>query len=149
MRTKLFAAMAAVVGIVGISAPAEAITNGKPDNGALPNVGLVVFYDSSGATMHRCTGTMISATTLLTAGHCTSGTASAQVWFNESVTAGIGYFDTDPDNRWAVLAGPQIAAPLAAWLRVTADRAERYALGHPCREALALADAVLAGRTSR
>jgi len=91
MRTKLLAALTAVAGIIGIAAPADAITNGTPDNGAHPNVGLVVFYDGAGNPTHRCTGTMVSATTLLTAGHCTAGTASAQVWFNETVTASIGY----------------------------------------------------------
>ncbi|MGH9136478.1 MAG: trypsin-like serine protease [Acidimicrobiales bacterium] len=92
MRTRLFAALAALLVAVGLSAPAAAIRDGQPDNGAHPYVGLVVFYyDSSGAPTHRCSGTMISSTTLLTAGHCTVGTASAQVWFNEHVTLDTGY----------------------------------------------------------
>lgn len=94
MRKKLAAVVAVAASLaaaVGLSTPAAAVTNGQPDNGAHPFVGLIVFYDSADAPMHRCTGTMISSTTMLTAGHCTSGTASAQVWFDEHVTTGAGY----------------------------------------------------------
>jgi hypothetical protein len=34
--------------------------------------------------LHRCTGTLISATVVLTAGHCTFGIASAEAWFTET-----------------------------------------------------------------
>ena len=39
-------------------------------------------------------------------------------------THGIGGFDGDPDNRWAALVHPGIAAPLAAWLRMAAEQTE-------------------------
>jgi secreted trypsin-like serine protease len=91
VRKRLLAALAAALCFVGLSTPADAITNGQPDNGAHPYVGLVVFYDAAGTPTHRCSGTMISRRTLLTAGHCTAGTASAQVWFNEHVTLETGY----------------------------------------------------------
>src|SRR5262249_22290850 len=54
----------------------------EPDGDGHPQVGLVVFYDSTSTPLWRCTGTLLSATVLLTAGHCTDGTASAQVWFD-------------------------------------------------------------------
>ena len=91
MRRRLLALVAAVSVVVGVAAPVEAVRNGQPDNGAHPYVGLVVFYDAGGAPTHRCSGTMISSTVLLTAGHCTFGAASAQVWFNEHVTPDTGY----------------------------------------------------------
>jgi secreted trypsin-like serine protease len=92
MRTRLIAAaVVAALTLAGLSAPADAVTNGQPDNGAHPYVGLVVFYDGAGNPTHRCSGSMISSTTLLTAGHCTAGSASAQVWFNENITQAIGY----------------------------------------------------------
>lgn len=56
-------------------------------------MGLVLFYDESGEYMWRCSGTLLSPTVLLTAGHCTSGPASAQVWFDSDVT-GTGYPST-------------------------------------------------------
>jgi hypothetical protein len=91
MRKRLFAALAAALVGIGVAAPAEAITNGQPDGNNHPMVGLVVFYNSSGTPTHRCSGTMISSKVLLTAGHCTYGAASAQVWFNEHVTTSLGY----------------------------------------------------------
>ena len=91
MRRRLLALVAAVSVVVGIAAPVEAVRNGQPDNGAHPFVGLVVFYDAGGTPTHRCSGTMINSTVLLTAGHCTFGAASAQVWFNEHVTTDTGY----------------------------------------------------------
>ena len=94
MRTRFIVALAALLVAVGVSAPARAVTNGQPDNGVHPFVGLVVFYNASGAPTHRCSGTMISGRTLLTAGHCTYGAASAQVWFDEHVERpadGSGY----------------------------------------------------------
>jgi hypothetical protein len=64
--------------------PASAITNPHPDNGEHPYVGLAVF-DVDGQPSHRCTGTLLSPTVFLTAGHCTVGTDAARVWFAEEV----------------------------------------------------------------
>lgn len=76
--------------MAGVS-PAGAVTDGVPDGGAHPYVGLAVFYDADGVPTHRCSGTMISDTVFLTAGHCTDGAASAQVWFDDYVSAAVGY----------------------------------------------------------
>src|SRR5688572_18538631 len=83
--------IAAALTAVLIASPAAAVTDGVPDGGAHPYVGLVVFYDAAGNPTHRCSGTLLSQTLFLTAGHCTSGAASAQVWFDESVTLASGY----------------------------------------------------------
>ncbi len=91
--------------------PATAVTNGVPDGGEHPYVGLVVFYDEAGNPLWRCSGTLLSPTVLLTAGHCTEGAASAQVWFDETVTTDSGYPltggitgtpYTHPDFVWAL-----------------------------------------------
>jgi secreted trypsin-like serine protease len=67
-------------------APANAITGGKVDTGSTyPFVGLLAFYDADGEYMHRCTGTLVSSTAVLTAGHCTEGTASAYAYFTITV----------------------------------------------------------------
>lgn len=76
--------------MVGTS-PASAVTDGVPDNGEHSYVGLAVFYNADGTPTHRCSGTMISPTVFLTAGHCTVGTASAQVWFDDYVSTASGY----------------------------------------------------------
>lgn len=75
---------ATVFGLVG---PAAAITNGQPDEGEHPYVGLVVFYDEGGEPLGRCSGTLLSSTVFLTAGHCTADAASARVYFDENVAS--------------------------------------------------------------
>ena len=81
---KVFASLAALA-IVAISAtPAHAVLYGQPDQNAHPYVGIVRFFDEDGTYLWRCTGTLISPTVVLTAGHCTFGTASAEVWFSET-----------------------------------------------------------------
>jgi secreted trypsin-like serine protease len=51
--------------------PAGAITDGELDGDAHPYVVLLIM-DVGGEPMWRCSGTLLSATVLLTAGHCTS-----------------------------------------------------------------------------
>ena len=53
--------------------PAMAITGGEPDR-VHTNVGLVRFTTADGR--FRCSGTLISQTVVLTAGHCTEGPAT-------------------------------------------------------------------------
>ena len=67
-----------------------AITNGEPDAGRHPYVGLVVF-DVDGQPSHRCSGALLSRTVFLTAGHCTDGTDAARVWFDEVVQGNPEY----------------------------------------------------------
>lgn len=69
---------------VSVSATVLAVRYGVADNGEHPYVGLVVFYDADGVAQWRCTGTLISPTVLLTAGHCAELNESAQVWFGET-----------------------------------------------------------------
>lgn len=75
----------AAVLVLGLVQPAAAITNGEPDRGEHPYVGLVVFYDDAGDPLGRCSGTLLDSTTFLTAGHCTNGASSARVYFAETV----------------------------------------------------------------
>ena len=94
MRRQLVAVAAALGLLLTIVTPVGAITNGTPDNGAHPYVGLIGFYDASGAWLWRCSGTLIAPTVVLTAGHCTGidpttgeVPARAQVWFDEHIAA--------------------------------------------------------------
>jgi len=76
-----------LVAVLLLSAPTYAITNGEPDAGRHPYVGLVVFdvLDPNGNPVPawRCTGSLLSPRVVLVAGHCTDGAVAARVWFLE------------------------------------------------------------------
>lgn len=82
----LLAAFTAALGTM----PAQAITNGQPDNGRHPYVGLAVFDDADGPAW-RCSVSLLSPTVVLTAGHCTDGAVAARVWFDENVQTNPEY----------------------------------------------------------
>jgi Trypsin len=92
MRKKLFTAITVLVLALVLVMPVGAITNNWTDDNDHPFVGLVVFYGADGAFVQRCTGSLISPTKLLTAGHCTdanAGVVTARVYFQQD--AGANY----------------------------------------------------------
>jgi hypothetical protein len=84
MRIRVLALLIAVVGFMAIATPAQAIKGGVPDNGAHPYVGQLLFYDPTAidprfddpGAWFNCSGTLISPTIVVTAGHCTFGTGT-------------------------------------------------------------------------
>ncbi|HKH29223.1 MAG TPA: trypsin-like serine protease [Sphingomicrobium sp.] len=81
---KFFVLLVALAAVAIAASPANAVLYGQPDEGEHPYVGVVRFFDADGNYLWRCTGTLIAPKVLLTAGHCTFGTASAEVWFTET-----------------------------------------------------------------
>lgn len=91
MRHKALAAAVAALLFIGLgSAPAQAITDGAPDGDGHPNVGLMVAQTADGDPLWRCSGTLISPTIYITAGHCTYGAEHVEIWFQS---------DLEPDPR--------------------------------------------------
>lgn len=85
MRGRLLAFPLALILALALTAPAGAVTSGRPDGQAHPYVGLLVFDDAAGPAW-RCTGSLISPTVILTAAHCTAGAVAARAWFQPDVT---------------------------------------------------------------
>lgn len=98
MRSHLPLILGIVVGLAACDAgspdasPTANITNGELDGDAHAHVGLMVAQDAAGNPLWRCSGTLLSPRVFLTAGHCTSGAAHVEVWFDADVrTPGNGY----------------------------------------------------------
>jgi hypothetical protein len=73
-------------------APVHAVTGNFVPDTTHTYVGLIVFYDANGEFLHRCSGSLISPSVFLTAGHCTdpeSGAVSARIYFQQD--AGVHY----------------------------------------------------------
>lgn len=100
MKNRIGLLIVSAVVLLVTAVPVGAITNGDPDVGAHPYVGLMVADDADGNPLWRCTGTLISETLFLTAGHCTEAPAvKATIWFAEDVDTEPGYpFDGDVDG---------------------------------------------------
>ncbi|HEU0201635.1 MAG TPA: trypsin-like serine protease [Burkholderiaceae bacterium] len=88
MRKTIATILCASIG--ALAAPAFAITNNWVNDNEHPYVGLIVFYDENGEFLWRCSGSLISPTKFLTAGHCTDtaeGARSARVYFQQDAGA--------------------------------------------------------------
>lgn len=74
--------------LAAVCQPVAAITDGQLDGDSHPFVGLMVAQDETGKPMWRCSGTLLSPTVFLTAGHCTYGVSHVEIWFESDVDAG-------------------------------------------------------------
>jgi hypothetical protein len=98
---RVVAPIALALAMAGLVAtPASAITGNFVPDHEHEYVGLIVFYDESGEFVQRCTGSLISPTVFLTAGHCvtiddeTGELAdSARIYFEQDAGA-----DYDPET---------------------------------------------------
>ena len=87
--------LAVLVLVLATLSPAGAITDGELDGDGHPHVALMVATDAGGNPLWRCSGTFLSETVYLTAGHCTAAPAArAEIWLASDVESGI------PDNGY-------------------------------------------------
>jgi len=79
-----------------MASPSQAITGGFTPDFDHEYVGLIAFYDADGEFVHRCSGTLLSPTVFLTAGHCIDISEagdgsligdSARIWFEQGAGA--------------------------------------------------------------
>jgi V8-like Glu-specific endopeptidase len=91
MRKKMIFAVFAVIAIMALAVrPVGAVTDGELDGNGHPYVGLMVAQDAQGNPLWRCSGTLLSPTLFLTAGHCTEAPAAhVEIWFDADVESGI------------------------------------------------------------
>lgn len=94
-KQSLFSGLLVLVLLLTMVGVVSAVTDGELDGEEHPFVGLMVADDEFGNPLWRCTGTLISPTLFLTAGHCTEAPAArATVWFESNVqdfAAELGY----------------------------------------------------------
>jgi trypsin len=94
VRRTLAIALALVATVLLSGLPASAITTGQPDDHEHPFVGELLFYVpdevdprfTDPGAWFTCTGTMLSPTVIVTAGHCTYGVGDD----GASTTSGAG-----------------------------------------------------------
>lgn len=95
---RISALFALLVTVLALGAsPAGAITGNYVDDTIHPYVGLIAFYDDNDVFTHRCSGSLLTPTVFLTAGHCTdatTGATNARIWFQQD--AGVGFDGTNP-----------------------------------------------------
>ena len=101
MKKMRFITLMIVLVILLFSAmPAAAVTDGELDGDAHPYV-VLLLMEVGGQPAFRCSGTLLSPTVLLTAGHCTSNYPDApytgmRVFTESDVEAGIGTTNNYP-----------------------------------------------------
>jgi hypothetical protein len=105
MRTRLASIATALLAVTVIATPAGAITYNAQKDFVHDYVPLLVFYTDPDPNSvppgdpfsHRCSGTLISPTLIVTAGHCTEGVESGRAYFQQAV--GPNY-DPNAYGRW-------------------------------------------------
>ena len=101
MRLTMYAAVVVAAALIaGGTTELNGITFGEPDGTAHPHVGTLIFQRADG--FYSCTGTLLSPTVMVTAGHCTegSGEVNLNTWvsFDPVISfANIGQYPSPVD----------------------------------------------------
>lgn len=106
MRKSLLAATALAGLVIASASPAAAITGNYVEDFEHPYVGMLTTFDAEGEFMGRCSGSLITPTVFLTAGHCTDDVVTAVVYFQQD--AGV---NLDPETGLDPITGyPEFCA---------------------------------------
>ena len=152
MRKRILAFLAVISAVMAVATPAQAITNGVPDEGAHPYVGEVLLYVPSAPDSRfddpgywsLCTGTLVSPTVVVTAGHCAfdvghdgrddSDNGGNDVWINFAeepnfdILSPSANFDRD-ENADRYKAWSMALNKSDEWIRATAYAHPEYVQG--------------------
>jgi len=91
VKKTTFSILITILILFAIVVPASAITDGELDDDRHPQV-VLILMEVGGKPMYRCSGTMLSPTVVLTAGHCASN-------YPDEPYSGMRIFtETDVDN---------------------------------------------------
>jgi hypothetical protein len=126
MRKLLPISIIVLVALAIVVVPALAISGNWVKDFEHPFVGLVVYYDANGDFIWRCSGSLISPTKFVTAGHCSDtaeGAVTARVYFQQD--AGANY---DPLTQHDPVTGypDTCAAGTLGTLCATSDELYNY-----------------------
>ena len=124
MRKRLVLTLAALLACAAFATPVKAITGNYEKDFVHDYVGLMVFYttpdpDTGDPFSHRCSGSLISPTVMVTAGHCTAGVDTGRVYFQQSVAPNY-----DPDAFGGFGGDPTTGYPYENG--ITFSRADNY-----------------------
>jgi hypothetical protein len=129
MRKSMLSLVLLLVLLAVSVTPAFAITGTYTKDFEHPFVGLAVFYDANGEFVWRCSGTLLSPTVFLTAGHCADtvgGAVTGRVYFQQD--AGVNY---DPATQVDPISGyPEYCAAGTEGVTCASAR-ELYNFGYP------------------
>jgi hypothetical protein len=93
MRKRLGTIVTTIVALLLLTVSAGAITWGEPDGDGHPYVGTLLFVQN-GVGYYSCSGTLLSPTVMLTAGHCVEEAGNTNdvtyVRFDENALTGLG-----------------------------------------------------------
>lgn len=84
---KLLAVAAACLTAVAAASPAAAITGNATADEDHEYVGLATFWGADGEFLTRCSGSLLTDTVFLTAGHCVANATSARIYFEQDVAS--------------------------------------------------------------
>jgi hypothetical protein len=121
MVRKLVTIVTIVLSLFATAIPASAITGNYVQDGEHPFVGLAALYNAEGRWA-ICSGSLLTPTVFLTAGHCIRGASSARIYFQQGA-----FVNYDPVRGYDPVTGfPHFCATGEEKLCVTSNVFHHY-----------------------
>ena len=133
MKRLRLAGLGVLAMLLATAAPVSAITYGEPDNGEHPYVGFMIFFDATEPGWFSCSGTLLSSTVFLTAGHCTFNIATdgAAEGTSGGTDVWVTFDETEVLDGWPARNPANPYPERAAWLEGNPDYTRGTAFPSP------------------